>query len=733
MTSETTSQEASSPRIERGIMTIASASIMLSAFAVTWSAFPNLLTWRHSQLIAAAVTGMWLIILRLFAPNPQGVAAGQAPLAIAMTALLGTVALALPISHPELWSAASVVLLLTGLTTWFWYPPRGIDPFHIARRGAVALALAVLIALGLEVLGISPLKINPTLIDTGRPLSGPFDRSETLSTSLVAITIAMTVGLWTAPDHAKRFRLTGSILVVALVAANALFAQPLSPLFALSLAAATTIGTGIAALAERARGAGPLTWRARSWRVWTGLLLSASLIGSLIAPPFSKAEPTLFPRLEAHSPVFRELDPMWQASDPLVPELKSELDNIEWLGVARNLPFGSGVGTWLDENVSTATRRLELPEYQAPNRIAGWPDQPRSMLAAGIMEMGIIAGFAWLLTAIGGILIARLVIRTRTVSPELALLSGAAPVIILGFLPGGSHPVVCFALLLNWFLLCAPLADSKDEAGKKMVPRASTEGDPRRSPRGRILIILVPALLVGWFSIQHTRWTRQSGLAYIAAANGRIEEAHDRFAKANRFLAHPATLFNEARLFEMQNPTSDFEHVANRYSEALRRRPRDAEYLVQRAQVRLREHQTVLSERGEEAAAELEPNLQRAIRDLKRAVKYAPRWGMPRELLVEAYALVGEIDMAMQTIETAKTELRDKREIAAISLYEARIAAYFQNDPKRAAELLEEAEHGPLRGLMLLQIGIERGRVDFWLRTGDNPFNLSQWHEGHIH
>lgn len=728
-----TPAETSPSRVERWVIHTGSWSLVLASFAVTWSAFPNLLTWRHSQLIAAAVTGMWLILLRIFAPNPAGVAAGRAPLAIAMTALMGTVAVALPVSHPELWSAASLVMMLTGITTWLWYPPVGLDPFRIARRASIALALSVLIALLLEALGISPLRINPILIDTARPLSGPFDRSETLSTSLVAITIALTVGLWTAPSAARRFRAIGSVVLVALVSANALFAQPLSPLFALSLAIATTLGTGAAMWAERSRGAGPLTSRARAWRLWTALVLSGMLLGSLITPPFAPASPTLQPRLETHSPLFQELDPMWQSSDPLVPELKDQLDTLEWRGVLRNLPFGSGAGTWLDENVSTATRQLVLPEYDAPTRIAGWPDQPRSVLAAAIIEWGIIAAFAWILIAIGGVLIARLVIRTRTFAPELALLSGAAPVIILGFLPGGSHPVVCFALLLNWFLLCAPLADSDSEEGKKMVPRESTAADPRRAPRGRILIILIPAFFVGWFSIQHTRWTRQSGLAYAAAARGEIEVAHDRFARANQFLAHPATLYNEAKLFEMLYPNERFEHLHERYSEALRRRPHAADYFVARAEVALREHQHVLETHGMSAAQALTPTLQKAASDLRRAIRYAPKWGAPRERLAETLLLLGERDDALQTVRDAEEALSDPREIAAIKLHEVRIAIYLDQDAARARDLLEAAESGPIKGAMLALIGIDRGRVDFWLRTGENPFTDNLLHEGHHH
>lgn len=708
---------------------VGTASLILLAYAVTWSAFPSVLTWRHSQLIAGATGGMWLILLRLVAPNPNGIAAGQTPLAIAMTALLGTVALALPISHPEAWSAASIVLMLTGVITWLWYPPQGMSPFRIARQTTLSMGFALLSALTLELFGVSPWRHNPVLTDLSRPISGPFDRSETLTGALIALAVATMVALWTTPDEEVRTRRVGRVLVVLLIAANALFAPPISvgnlALIVLSIA------VGVASTWRLA----PTTTTPESGakRRWTLLLIAALLVSSAFSAPLSTSETTLRPQLHNPSPLIDTLDPSWQVADPLVPELKDQLALIEWKAAARNLPFGSGVGTWFDETVGIATSVYHLPESMPPNRQAGWPDQPRSFLAAAITEMGIIAAFVWAFFAVGGFLLTRLIVRTRAFPRVLAIFSGSAPILIVGFLPGASHPFICLALLLNWFLLSAPLANHDIQDGKRIVPRESTLSDTRRAPRGRILIIAVPALIVGWFSMHHTRWTRQSAMGYAEAARGNLNNALTHFERANRFLPHPATLYNEALLFEALHPNSDFDHALELYRQALRRRPHSSEYLVARTQTHLREHALLLASQGPLAANRKNAAIEASVEDLQQAIRLAPHWGTPRRLLTEVYMLLAQRDNAIQVIRTAESELRDPVELALLHFLEARIAATLDDDPMRALQILEGLENGPNRGTLLLQVGMDHGRIQFWIRTGESPFQPELFHEGHEH
>lgn len=725
-----TDASSSPSALARGPLQLAGFILPLLSYAVVWSAFSQLLTWRHSQLIAGAAGGLVLLLLRAIPFNPSSAASGKTPLSIAMVAVVGTVALALPIAHPEIWSAASICLLLAGITVWLWYPPRGFEPFRSAAQASVALAIAMLVPLGLEAIGFSPWHGPGTGLGSGFPLTGAFDQSETLSAALLYSALTLLVAIWPNPLVPSLTR-RGAAVLLGLVCIAALLFAPAIPI-------AATIAFILAAVHG-------FFWRANASesdeyvrrqtpRYRSGV--TVAFIGMLIAfntpALLVDAEDQVF----AHRPYFEAsiaLDPSWESADPLPQTVEDELRRAEWRAMWSNLPFGAGVGTWLDETLRHFEPTPGIAPDEEPVRQAGWPDQPRSILAAAVTEHGILAGFIWVLMAAGGLLLARLVIRHSAFPTSVASVIGAGPAIGFAFLPGTSQMAPAYALLLSWFLLCAPLARANARAALRLVPAVSSDNDPRKPPRGRIFILLVPAFVVGWFAISHLRWSQQAHRGYLANAEGNLESALQHFQQANQALPHPATLFNEAKLLEALDAGESTERVTAAYEEALSRRPNAPSYLVARAQWRLRQHQAWVE--GEEPVDTdtLDELAQRALDDVERALIEAPLWALAHQLRLESLILLGELDEATQRYEESSDRLMSPENRNELRMLRIRQLAWLEEDREAATELLDQAELKPAHPITRYFMQHERGRLVFWEQSRESPYTPAIFHEGHIH
>lgn len=717
---------------QRSPLLLVSALLPLLAYAVAWSSFSSLLTWRHSQLFAGAVGGLVLLLLRALPLNPSSKASGKTPLSVAMVALVGTVALALPLAHPELWSAASVALMASGVTVWLWYPPHSFAPFRAAAQAAVALSIAILVPVVLEGAGISPWHGPGHGIFGDTPLSGSFDHSNTLTAALLFSAFALVVAAWPNPRVPRRTQLSAIGLLAALCVLALLVARPL-PLPA-TIAFALAAGLGHFWRASTSESDPFVQHQAPRYR--QGAFVA--VIGMLIAfttPPLLHAVPDeLFPP-EASYASSLELDPSWQTADPLPKAVHSELQRAEWRALRHNLPFGAGVGTWLDETLLYMEPVRGVAPDGEPTRQAGWPDQPRSLLAASVTEHGILAGFVWLLVAIGGLLLARLVIRNSAFPTSLASLIGVAPGVGLAFIPGTSQMAPMLALILSWFLLCAPLARAEERAALRLVPAASTHGDPRKPPRGRIFILLIPGLVVAWFSLSHVRWSALAERGYRANDRGELQVAQQYFEAANRWLPHPSTLFNEARLLEMVGSPDAHALIEARYVEALRRRPKAPSYLVARAQWRLRLHQQGVEEThlASGAPARERAWLEAALADLDLALEEAPRWALAQQLRLECLILLERYDEASAAYEHAYAGLISPENRNELRILRIRELAWKHNDREAAKALLDVAEQKPAHPITRYLMQHERGRLVFWENTEESPYSVHTFHEGHQH
>lgn len=726
------------PRLLPAIATFSSRAatilVPLLAFAVTWSAFPTLLTWRHSQLIGGAMGGLVLLLLRGVARTPDSQAAGRTPLAIAMTALVGAVALALPIAHPEIWSAASVALCLTGVTVWLWYPPAGFQPFRVAVHALLAMTAALLVPLLLDALTLSPWRTTQSLSDASRPLAGIFDRSDTLPTALLAVGMGLLVASTTRYAASTRWAAWLKALIAATIGAQLLVAQPL-PLMGVGLLAATATGALIlhAANAWRAqrRGAAPkpsasTPVRPRSMM----LLLAALLLASVLPPVIQRANPSLFASGASDTLASSVLDPAWRVADPLPVGLQMELARAEWRAAAANLPFGAGVGTWLDDTLAHLSPQPPMRPDEEPTRQADWPDQPRSTLAAAISEHGVIAAFVWVLIALGGVLLARLILRNTAASWPLVATSASLPAIAFLAFPGATHPAIVLTALLTWFLTCDPLAALEGDHRSRLVPSAVDPGDRRRPPRGRIAIILIPALVVGWFSIGHLRWSRHAALAYDAAASGDASTALRRFEAANRAMPHPATLYNEAALTALLGNRA-IDHAQMRLQEALRRSPHSPSYGFMSGSLFLRWHQLAMAEPpNAETEAQM---LDYARVELKMAVERAPNWARARLAYIETLLLLGERDATAAAIDDARALLWSAPNRTELLVLEARLHAWLNNDPDTAIDIIDKAESAPAYPATRYMLQGERARLETWKRSGENSYGRTTLHEGHDH
>lgn len=717
--------------LQRVPLLVASLILPLLSYALAWSSFATLLTWRHSQLIAGAAGGLFLLLLRALPLNPCSEASGKTPLSIAMVSLVGTVALALPLAHPELWSAASLALMLSGVTVWLWYPPRFFSPFRAAAQASVALSIAVLIPVVLQLADLSPwhsLGSGAGLAAGSRAITGSFDHSETLTVTLLCCTLSLIVAAWPNPRVPRQTQLAAAVMVAVLSVTALLFA-PAIPLYA---SVAFCAAAGLGALWRAGASEGDTLIQDLAPRYRLGAITAA--IGMLVA--FSS--PALLYQNDAqvfadrnHHEATIELDPSWESADPLPATLQSELRRSEWRAVRHHLPFGAGVGTWLDETLRYSQPVIGIAPDAEPIRQAGWPDQPRSLLAAAIAEHGVLAAFVWILMAIGGLLLARLVIRHSRFPTTIASVIGVAPAVGFAMLPGTSQMAPMYGLLLSWFLLCAPLARAEARAAARLVPAESSAGDLRKAPRGRIFILLLPAVVVAWFAFSHLRWSELAAHGYKANREGSPEAALNYFHRANEALPHPATLFNEARLLEHFGGPSANEEIESLYTEALRRRPKAPSYLIARAQWRLRMHEVAVGDGAAEAV--LRPIVEEALGDIERALQEAPRWALAHQLRLECLILLDRLDEAEQAYNTSFDGLISPQNRNELRMLRIRMLAWKLHDRIAATRLLDEAEAAPAYPITRYFMQHERGRLVFWENSAESPYTLQTFHEGHSH
>lgn len=712
---------------ERGPLHAASMVLPLLSYAIVWSAASSLLTWRHSQLIAGATGGLLLLLIRALPLNPASEASGKTPLSIAMAALVGTVAMAMPLSHPEIWSAASLTLMLAGVTVWLWYPPRHFQPFRAAAQASVALALAILLPLALELAGISPWHGGGTGIASGLAVTSTFDRSETLTAALLYTSLALVVAVWPNPLVPRRTR-TGAAFLLGVLILAALFFAPGLPITAvIGFLIVGAIGTFWRA--NSSEGDNYVRERAARYRIGAALGGLAMLVAFSSPALLLDVEPEVFPS-RADETAALHLDPSWNSADPLLPAAHAELRRAEWRAVASNLPFGAGAGAWLDETLLQLRPVVGIAPDAEPTRQAGWPDQPRSLLAASITEHGVLAAFVWALLAGGGYLLGRLVVRHSIFPTSLAAVLGLAPAIGFATIPGTSQAAPVYALLLSWFLLCAPLARAESREALKLVPTASTEDDPRRPPRGRIFILLIPALVVGWFAFSHLRWSQESARGYQANIEGDLPRALAHFERANAALPHPASYFNEARLLETAADPALTPRIEAAYEEALRRRPNAPSYLMSRAEWRLRQHEAIATgptPRNEVALVEA------ALSDLETVLKDAPLWALAHQRMLECLILLDRLEDADAHYAHAMGLLMSPQNRTELRMLRVRQLAWRQNDLEAARALLDEAEESPSHPVTRYFMQHERGRLVFWENSATSPYSIQNFHEAHGH
>lgn len=671
--------------------------------------------------------GLLLLLIRAIPLNPASAASGKTPLSIAMVALVGSVALAMPLSHPEIWSAASVTLMLAGVTAWLWYPPRHFEPYRAAAQASVALALAILLPLALELVGFSPWHGRGTGISSGLAVTSTFDRSETLTAALLYTGLALTVAVWPNPLVPRRTR-TGAAILLGVVILAALFFAPGLPITAvIGFLIAGAIGT--VWRANSSEGDAFVRERAPRYRIGTAIGGLAMLVAFSSPALLLDVEPQVFPTRTYESAVL-DLDPGWNTADPLLPAAEAELRRAEWRAVASNLPFGAGAGAWLDETLLELRPVVGIVPDAEPTRQAGWPDQPRSLLAAAITEHGILAAFVWALLAGGGYLLGRLVVRNSMFPTSLAAVLGLAPAIGFATIPGTSQAPPVYALLLSWFLLCAPLARAESRQALRLVPAASTDSDPRRPPRGRIFILLIPALVVGWFALSHLRWSMESARGYQANIESDLPLALAHFERANAAMPHPASYFNEARLLEAADDPTLTPRIEAAYEEALRRRPNAPSYLMSRAEWRLRQHEAIATgptPHNETALVEA------ALADIEHVLEDAPLWALAHQRKLECLILLDRLEDADAHYTGAMQLLMSPQNRTELRMLRVRQLAWRQGDLDAARALLDEAEVSPSHPVTRYFMQHERGRLVFWENSATSPYSIRNFHEAHRH
>lgn len=730
MSSSTSSHRSDRPTIAQRIpLWTANSLLPLLAVAVVWSASPHLLTWRHSQLLAGAIGGLTLLLLRILPVNARGTAAGRTPMAVTMFAVAGMTLLAVMTGHPQLWNGAMVVLMLSGVTAWLWYPPAFFSPFPAAAQAAIALSVAVIVSISLEYFGISPLHYALDSEAKHTFIRGAFDQSQTLSTVLFVSALSLIVAAWPNPSVPPRTRRFSQAMLALTCATGLLIATPIP--FSARVAIGLVALVGMFWRPQRAQAENALEAQRTDTRYrWGAITAVLSVVLIFTLPPLL-AQDSPYSEAPSSGPTSTvALDPTWHTTDPLPKALDTALRKAEWRAAIRNLPFGAGVGTSLDEALRYLQPVDGLRNHDEPVTQFGWPDTPRSMLATMITEHGIMALFVWVLITAGGLLLARLVIVHSVFPPAIAQVIGITPGVTLAFLPGGSQMATALAMVLSWFLLCAPLAHAEARSAARLVPAPSTPADHRRAPRGRIIILLVPAVFIAWFAVANLRWSSSAYWGYRANLDGAPDQALEHFHEANRAFAHAQTLYNEARLMERETPGAT-EPIETLYAQAKTLRPRSPSYRVAHAQWLLRRH--ALTARDAQDSAALQALVERAHDDVQEARREAPRWALAHALQLETLILLDRLDDADALYDDLMQTTENEEARNALRLLRIRMLAWKRDDLVAARALLDEALEQPASPTTRDQLTEERALLEMWEATGESPYTLQTFHAGHAH
>lgn len=693
----------------------------LLAVSLVWGAFPDFLSWRHTQLLSGAIGGLTLLILRLFPANARGTSAGRTPMAVTMFAMISSALLGLMSGHPQLWHGAMVILMLAGVTVWLWYPPEAFAPFKAAAQASIALSAAILSSLYLEILGLSPWHHTLGPDAAHDVLRGAFDHSQTLSTALFLSAMGLIVAAWPNPKvpHVTQ-RLAQGMLVLTCVTAL-LWVSPINFPARVAITVAVAIGIFWRPHLKHVRNQHDRRYRWGAIAAVFGVLITFTL------PPLCAQNSPYQPTKTVHVSTQPVLHSAWRIIDPVPAAVDRNLRQAEWHAALKSLPFGTGAGTSGDETIRHLRADGQTHTFESSAAPFGWVNTPRSAIATLTIEHGIITLFVWVLVTAGGLLLARLVIIHSNFPPAIAQVIGVTPGVALAFLPGASQMASALGMVLAWFLLCAPLAQAEARIAARLVPAPSTPLDERRAPRGRILLLLIPGLFIAWFAIANARWSQSAYRGYVALIHGEDATALGAFHHANRIRTSATTLTQEALLLETLEPqaTATIDTI---YERALALQPHSALIHVARAQWALRQNASLrASDRASDQA------LERALDDLYIAQRYAPHWQAVSPLILETLILLERLHEADNFYAAAMASAQTTAEKDSLRLLRIRQIAWKRKDLAAALRLLNEAQNAATSNAAHHALSQEHELLTLWEQSGRSPYTEEHFHRGHIH
>lgn len=686
------------------------ASILpLLSVSLVWSAFSNFLSWRHTQLLAGAVGGLALLMLRLMATNARGTSAGRTPMAVTMFAMISMSLLAWMSNHAQIWHGAMVVLMLSGVTAWLWYPPEFFSPFRAAAHASIALAIAILVPFYAELLGISPWHHALEDASTHRLLRGAFDQSRTLSTASFLTAMSLIVAAWPNPNVPQLSRRIAQAMLVLLSLTALLWISPIFFSARLSIALVALIG-----VFWRPRRDPEDASTSRRYRWGSIVAVFGVLIVFTLPPVLSQASPyahTATASSVANAP----------ADDPIPADIEQTMRREEWRSAWQNLPFGAGVGS-----------RTAPSPYGVSSEASGQLERAihpgQSMLATQMAEQGIMALFVWVLITAGGFLLARLVIIHSNFPPVIAQVLGVTPGITLAFLPGGTQMASALAMVLGWFLLCAPLAQAEERRAQRLVPAPSTPEDERRAPRGRIVLLLMAGMVITWFAVANTRWSREAHLGDVAYASGDFDAAYRHLERANTWLPNASTYLNQALLLEQHTPEAT-EAIEALYRDAIAHQPNAARIHTAHAQWVLRWHMRASDPNSTLSHTPKSAELRSALHDVELAQRSKPVAQIVPTLRLEVLILLGELEAAEDAYTDALNAAESEAQRQDARLLYARMFLWKLNDPDSAHRFLDAAEAAAENDAQRARIDDERA----WWAALERPFTAADFHRGHTH
>lgn len=695
------------------------ASILpLLSLSLVWSAFPNFLSWRHTQLLAGTVGGLTLLLLRLLTPNARGSSAGRTPMAVTMFAMISMSLLAWMSGHAQLWHGAMVVLMLTGVTAWLWYPPEFFSPFRAAAHASIALAVAILVPFYAELFAISPWHAALEG-STHRVLRGAFDTSRTLSTASFLTAMSLIVAAWPNPKVPVISRRIAQGILVLLSVTALLWISPIYFPARLSIALVALVG-----VFWRPQRDFKDTSTSPRYRWGSIIAVFGVLIVFTLPPVLSQDSPYAAANTAetTHTPA-----PTAGSADPVPSDLERIMRRAEWKSAWQNLPFGAGVGA------RTAPSLQELHPASAEDTLTLHPtlQTSQSMLATQMAEQGVMALFVWVLITAGGFLLARLVMLHSNFPPVIAQVLGVTPGVTLAFLPGGTQMAPALAMILAWFLLCAPLAQAEARRAQRLVPGPSTPEDERRAPRGRILLLLIAGVAITWFSIANTRWSHEAHQAYAAHTAGDLDDAYTHLQRANSLLPNAYTLLDEAQLLERFSRDST-QKIEALYRAALAHRPQSERIHTAHAQWILRWHQRASDPAFEGGSVPDMEYLESALFDIDVANRSEAPASILSALHLELLILLDEIDAAESAYALSMDTVLENDQRQALRILYARMLAWKSTDFAAAYAVLDEAHQDAQSDEERAQLQEERARLKA-LETAQTPYSAHDFHEGHGH